>query len=208
MQNVFVGALDTTATTLVWAMSEIVKNPKVMQKLQNEIRSCVGRQSKVHESDITKMAYLKMVVKETLRLHPPAGFLMSRECISQCQIGGYDVLPGTQVLLTTWGIGRDPRVWKESPTDFHPERFEDIQVDFGGKNFEMIPFGGGRRACPGYNLAILTAEYTIANLLYSFNWETPAGVKNQDLDMKEHGNWLITRETPLCLVPIKHNWQD
>ncbi|KAL4567436.1 hypothetical protein LXL04_023020 [Taraxacum kok-saghyz] len=208
MMNVYEGAFDTTAITIVWAMSEIVKNPRVMRKLQNEIRSYVGKQSKVRESDITKMAYLKMVVKETLRLHPPAGFLIGRECVSHCQIGGYDILPGTQVMVSTVGIGRDPKIWKESPTEFHPERFENIQVEFGGKHFEMIPFGGGRRACPGYNLAVSTAELTIANLLNVFNWETPDGGKNQDLDMREQGNWLIARKTPLCLVPIKHNSQD
>ncbi|KAI3520206.1 hypothetical protein L1887_09481 [Cichorium endivia] len=208
VMNVLEGALDTSAITMVWAMSELVKNPRVMQKLQNEIRICVGRKSSVDESDISKMRYLKMVVKETLRLHPPAAFLMGRECVSHCQIGGYDVLPGTKVMVTAWGLGRDPRVWKESPTEFLPERFENSEVDFGGKNFEMIPFGGGRRACPGNNMAILTVEFAIANLLYSFNWETPSGMKNEDLDMNSHGFPFLRRTTPLCLVPTKHNWQD
>ncbi|KAI3524468.1 hypothetical protein L1887_03124 [Cichorium endivia] len=209
LMNVVEGALDTTSITLVWAMSEIVKNPRVMQKLQNEIRSSVGRKSSVHESDITKMTYLKMVVKETLRLHPPAAFLMGRECVSPCQIGGYDVLPGMKIMVTSWGLGRDPRIWKEGPTEFRPERFENAPLEyFGGSNFDMIPFGGGRRACPGYNMATSTAEFIIANLLYFFNWETPGGMKNQDLDMEEQGYPFLRRKTPLCLVPIKHNWQD
>ncbi|KAL7612572.1 hypothetical protein Lser_V15G08547 [Lactuca serriola] len=205
LMNVFNGSTDTTATTMMWAMSFIVKNPRVMQKLQNEIRSCVGGKPRVDESDINKMTYLKMVVKESLRLHPPVGFLMTRECISHCEIGGYDILPGTKVLVSSWGIGRDSRTWKEDPTEFLPERFENIQVDFGGKSFEMIPFGGGRRGCPGYNLAVSTVEFTIANLLYLFNWETQVG-KNEDLDMKLAGGFpFIRRATPLCLVPNKYN---
>uniref|UniRef100_A0A103YI78 Cytochrome P450 n=1 Tax=Cynara cardunculus var. scolymus TaxID=59895 RepID=A0A103YI78_CYNCS len=205
LMNVLNGAIDTSAVTMVWAMSEIIKNPRIMQKLQNEIRSCVGRKSRVDESDITKMRYLKMVVKETLRLHPPPPFLITRECVSRCQIGGYDVFPGTKVMINSWAIGRDPRIWKENPTEFHPERFEEIQVDFGGKHFEMVPFGGGRRACPGYNSAVSTVEFTLANLLYLFDWET---VKKGDLDMEEEGFQLIRRKTPLCLVPIKYNGQQ
>ncbi|KAL7613299.1 hypothetical protein Lser_V15G08473 [Lactuca serriola] len=208
MMNVLEGAVDTTTITMVWAMSELVKNPRVMEKLQNEIRRCVGRKSKVDESDITKMPYLKMVVKETLRLHPPAAFLMGRECVSQCRIGGYDVLPGMKVMVTAWGLGRDPRIWKENAEEFYPERFENIKADIGGKIFEMIPFGGGRRACPGNNMATSTVEFTISNLLYFFNWETPAGLKKEDLDMKENGFPFLRRTTPLCLVPTKHNWED
>ncbi|GKC64949.1 cytochrome P450, partial [Tanacetum coccineum] len=152
--NVLNGAIDTTTSTLVWAMSEIVKNPRSMEKLQNEIRSCIRRKSKVQDLDIAKMTYLKMVMKETLRLHSPPSFLIIRECVSHCQIGGYDVFPGTKVLVNVWGIGRDPQIWKEKPTEFWPERFENFEVDFIGKLCEMVPFGGGRRACPGYNLGI------------------------------------------------------
>ncbi|CAH1440497.1 unnamed protein product [Lactuca virosa] len=149
LMNVIEGALDTTAITMVWAFSEIVKNPRVMQKLQNEIRSFIGRKASLHESDVANMAYLKMVVKETLRLHPPAPFLMARECVSHCQIGGYDVLPGTRVMVSSWGIGRDPRNWKESPTQFCPERFENTPLEyFGGSSFDMIPFGGGKKRLP------------------------------------------------------------
>ncbi|XP_024985061.1 cytochrome P450 71B37-like isoform X1 [Cynara cardunculus var. scolymus] len=208
LMNVLNGAIDTTTITMVWAMSEIFKNPRIMQKLQNEIRSCVGANSRVDESDITQMKYLKMVVKETLRLHPPPAFLIARECMKRCEIGGYDVLPGTKVLVNSWGIGRDSRVWKEKPTEFRPERFETVEVDFGGKHFEMTPFGGGRRACPGYNQGTSTVEFTIANLLYWFDWKTPDGKKNEDLDMEESGMQLVHRKTPLCLVPIKHNWQQ
>nr|AGO03792.1 cytochrome P450-like protein [Tanacetum cinerariifolium] len=208
LMNVLNGAIDTSSTTAVWAMSEIVKSPRIMEKLQKEIRSCVGTKSKVHESDIAKMAYLKMVVKETLRLHGPASFLIGRECVSHCKVGGYDVYPGTKIMINVWGIGRDSRTWKERPNEFWPERFENFKFDFLGKHCEMIPFGGGRRACPGYNSGIATVEFILANLLYVFDWEVPGGVKNQDLDMEEYGSWHIDRKTPLCLVPKEHQGKD
>ncbi|KAL7614733.1 hypothetical protein Lser_V15G08468 [Lactuca serriola] len=123
-------------------MSEITRSPRVMQKLQSEIRNCTTR--KPGELDITKMSYLKMVVKETLRLHPPAPLLIPHESLSHCQIGGYSVLPGTCVIVNGWWIGRDPGTWGENAAEFYPERFENHDVDFGGGNFEMVPFGGGR----------------------------------------------------------------
>ncbi|PWA77811.1 cytochrome P450-like protein [Artemisia annua] len=178
-------------------MSEIVKNPRIMEKLQNEIRSCIGRKSKVHDLDIDKMTYLKMVMKETLRLHSPPSFFDH---------------PGMCKPLSNWRIRRltrdkrrDPRIWKERPTEFWPEWFENFEVDFMGKLCEMVPFGGGRRACPGYNLGISTVELMIVKLLSLFDWEMAGGVKNQDLDMEEDGLLLIRRKTPLCLVPIKQN---
>lgn len=197
----FNGAIDTTSLTTTWAMSEIVKNTRVMQKLQYEIRSCVGKKSKIDISDIKKMTYMKMVIKETLRMHEPPPFLLTRECASHIQIGGYDILPGTRVLINSWGIGRDPRIWTENASEFYPERFENFEVD----HFEMIPFGGGVRSCPGYNLATSTVEILIANLLQWFDWKLPSGMKTQDLDMVDEGSLLVARKTPLLLVPIKHN---
>ncbi|KAI7735132.1 hypothetical protein M8C21_006816 [Ambrosia artemisiifolia] len=200
--NVFNGAIDTTSTTTVWAMSEIVKNPKVLQKLQDEIRSCSRGKSQLDESDIANMTYLKLVVKETLRMHAPPPMLITRECVSPIQIGGYDILPGTRVLINSWGIGRDPRVWT-NPNKFNPERFENQVV---GK-FDMIPFGGGRRSCPGFNFSTSAIEIFLANLLYNIDWKLPNEMMNKDLDMTEEGSLFIVRKTPLCLIPSKHNWE-
>nr|X2EVV9.1 RecName: Full=Parthenolide synthase; Short=Tp2116; Short=TpPTS; AltName: Full=Cytochrome P450 71CA1 [Tanacetum parthenium]AHM24033.1 parthenolide synthase [Tanacetum parthenium] len=202
--NVLLGAIDTTFTTIVWAMSEIVKNTQVMQKLQTEIRSCIGRKEEVDATDLTNMAYLKMVIKETLRLHPPAPLLFPRECPSHCKIGGYDVFPGTCVVMNGWGIARDPNVWKEIPNEFYPERFENFNIDFLGNHCEMIPFGAGRRSCPGMKSATSTIEFTLVNLLYWFDWEVPSGMNNQDLDMEEDGFLVIQKKSPLFLIPIKH----
>lgn len=203
VMDVLTGGVDTTVVTMVWAMSEIVRNTRVMQKLQSEIRNHTGGQQKVNELDITKMTYLKMVVKETLRLHPPAPLLIPHESLSHCQIGGYDVFPKTNALINAWGIGRDPNIWGKNAAEFYPERFENFEVDF-----EMVPFGGGRRSCPAMNMAPTTIEFTIASLLYWFDWEVPNGVKNEDLNMLEEGSLIVRKKLPLFLVPKKYNWED
>ena len=189
-------------------MSEIVRNTRIMQKLQSEIRNRTGKKEKVHELDITKMTYLKMVVKETLRLHPPAPLLIPHECVSNTKVGGYDVLSGTTVIINAWGIGRDPSTWGNNVNEFYPERFENLDLDFGGGNFEMVPFGGGRRSCPAMNTAPATIEFTLANILYWFDWEVPAGgMKNEDLNMQEEGSLVVRKKLPLYLVPRKYNWE-
>ncbi|KAL4565941.1 hypothetical protein LXL04_030047 [Taraxacum kok-saghyz] len=170
---------------MVWTMSEIIK-PRVMQKLQEEIRRCVKGKASVEESDIAQMPNVKLVVKEALRLHSTVPFLLTRECVKQCQIGGYDIYLGTRVLINAWGIGRDPKVWTETAFVFNPERLENAELD----RSEMIPIGGGRRACPASSVATQVLS---------------SGMKNQELDMEEVGSLIVVRKTPLCLVPIKHD---
>lgn len=209
IMDVLTGGTDTIVVTLVWAMSEVARNPRVMQKLQSEIRRCVGRKPKVERLDMAQMTYLKMVVKETLRLHPPAPLLIPRECLSRCQIGGFDVIPETRVLINAWGIGRDPGTWGEDAAEFYPERFANLEFDFGGDNFDMVPFGGGRRSCPAFSSATTTVELTIANLLHWFDWEVPNGLKMEDMNMEEDGSLVVSRKSPLFLVPKQHtNWQE
>ncbi|KAI3748371.1 hypothetical protein L6452_11396 [Arctium lappa] len=208
IMDVLTGGTDTIVVTMVWAMSEVARNPRVMKKLQSEIRSCVGRKQKVERSDMSHMTYLKMVVKETLRLHPPAPLLIPRECLSDCQIGGYDVFHATRVLINAWGIGRDPGTWGKNAAEFYPERFANLEFEFGGGNFDMVPFGGGRRSCPAFSSATTTVELTIANLLHWFDWEVPNGLKMEDLNMEEDGSLVVYRKSPLCLVPMKPTWQQ
>ncbi|CAH1443828.1 unnamed protein product [Lactuca virosa] len=206
--DIFTGGIDTTVATMVWAMSEIIRNPRVMQKLQSEIRNTTGRKQKLDEIDVSKMTYLKMVVKETLRLHPPAALLLPHESLGRCQIGGYDVLPNTMVLINGWVIGRDPSTWGENAAEFYPERFENVEVDFRGGNYDMVPFGAGRRTCPAVKTAPATVEFTIANLLYWYDWKIPGEMEHEDLDMVEEGSLVLHRKLPLCLIPTKHNWED
>ncbi|KAK9061456.1 hypothetical protein SSX86_018637 [Deinandra increscens subsp. villosa] len=207
VMDILTGGIHTTVVTLIWVMSEINRNPRVMQKLQNEIRNCTGKIEKVGELDTTKMTYLKMVVKETLRLHPPAP-LMVPHALSHTQIEGYAVFPSTTVLINAWGIARDPSNWGENVSEFYPERFENVEGDFGRDRFEMLPFGGGRRSCPAMNIAPANVEFVIASLVYWFNWELPNGMKSQELNIENGGTLVLRKNVPLCLVPTKHKWED
>ncbi|XP_076928935.1 parthenolide synthase-like [Bidens hawaiensis] len=204
LMDVLIGGIDSTVLALIWTMFEIIKNPRVMEKLQSEIRNCTGEIEKVEEFDTTKMTYLKMVVKESLRLHTLAPYLIPHACLNRTQVSGYDVFPGTLVLVNAWGLARDPSTWGENANEFYPERFTNPDVDFGRETFEMLPFGGGRRACPAKNTAPGTLEFVIGNLLYWFDWELPSGMKIEDLNLEERGTPVLRMKGPLCLVPKKH----
>ncbi|XVF14554.1 hypothetical protein REPUB_Repub09cG0071400 [Reevesia pubescens] len=205
--DTFVGGIDTSAITMLWAMSELIKNPRVTKKVQNEIRSTIGKKAKVDGESVANLKYLKMVVKETFRLHPPATLLIPRETMRHCKIGGYDIFPQTRILVNAWAIGRDPVSW-ENPEEFYPERFEDKDTDFRGAHFELVPFGAGRRICPGLAMATTNIEFTLANLLYCFDWEVPSGIKREDISMEEEGGLTFHRKTPLSLIPIRYNSQE
>ncbi|KAK9061458.1 hypothetical protein SSX86_018639 [Deinandra increscens subsp. villosa] len=208
VMDILTGGINITVVTLIWAMSEINKNPRVMQKLQREIRNCTGKIEKVGELDTTKMTYLKMVVKETLRLHTPAPLLIPHVSLSHTQIEGYDVFPSTTVLINAWGIARDLSTWGENAAEFYPERFENVEGDFGRDRFEMLPFGGGRRSCPAMNTAPANIEFVIASLVYWFDWQLPNGMKIEDLNMEDEGTLIVSKKVPLYLVPTKHKWED
>ncbi|KAL0310436.1 UNVERIFIED_CONTAM: 4-hydroxyphenylacetaldehyde oxime monooxygenase [Sesamum calycinum] len=152
-KNTFLGGVDTSAIVIIWAMSELIRNPQIMQKAQAEIRTKLGAKPTLEPDDLGKLTFLKMIVKETLRLHPPLPLLLPRETRHTCQIHAennvYDISPQTRVLVNAWAIGRDPNTWN-NPNEFLPERFEGNEVDFRGQHFEFVPFGGGRRMCPWY----------------------------------------------------------
>ena len=189
---------DTSAAALVWAMTEVMKNPGVMKKAQEELRSAFGKKGFVDEDDLHKLPYLKALVKETLRVHPPAPLLVPRETLGKCSIDGYDIPPKTLVYVNAWAIGRDPEVW-ENPEEFLPERFLGSSVDFKGQDYQLIPFGAGRRICPGIHLAVVTVELALANLLYSFDWEMPHGMNKDDIDMDVKPGVVMHKRNALCL---------
>ncbi|KAM3712156.1 hypothetical protein ACJW30_01G162100 [Castanea mollissima] len=200
----FVGTVDSVTTTMIWAMTELAKNPRVMKKGQDEIRNFIGNKGKVTESDTDHLLYLKMIVKETLRLHPPATLLLPREVMSHFKINGYDIYPKTLLQVNAWAIGRDPKYWK-NPEEFIPERFIDKSIDYKGQHFELLPFGAGRRTCPGMYMATTAIELALANLLYCFNWKLPYGMKEEDINMEEvvGPSNATNKKTALNLVPIK-----
>jgi cytochrome P450 len=200
-QDIFAAGSETSATTLNWAMSEMIKNPRVMKKAQAEVREVFNRKGRVDETGIDEMKYLKLVVKETLRLHPPAPLLLPRECREKCEINGYEIPVKTKVIVNAWAIGRDPRYWNEAES-FDPERFLDSSIGYKGANFEFIPFGAGRRICPGMAFGLVSVEVPLALLLYHFDWKLPNGMKHQDLDMTEFSGVTVRTKYDLQLIPI------
>ncbi|XP_024968860.1 cytochrome P450 71A1-like [Cynara cardunculus var. scolymus] len=183
LMNVLVAGTDTIAVTVVWAMTALIKNPKVMKKAQEEVRNVVGKKGKVDEDDLPKLTYLKAVVKETLRLYPPAPLLIPRETTKDAILHGYKIKQKTLVFVNALAIGRDPECW-ESPELFLPERFMGSNIDFRGNDFEFIPFGGGRRICPGISMGDVMVDLLLANLIYLFDWNLPDGMRKEDVDFE------------------------
>ncbi|XP_039689214.1 cytochrome P450 71B36 isoform X2 [Medicago truncatula] len=203
LMNIFIAGTDTSSAVVVWAMTALMNNPRVMNKVQMEIRNLYEDKDFINEDDIEKLPYLKSVVKETLRLFPPSPLLLPRETIESCNIDGYEIKPKTLVYVNAWAIARDPENWND-PEEFYPERFIISSVDFKGKNFELIPFGSGRRMCPAMNMGVVTVELTLANLLQSFDWNLPHGFdKEQVLDTQVKPGITMHKKIDLHLVPMK-----
>ncbi|CAN6185774.1 unnamed protein product [Urochloa humidicola] len=197
--DVFAASSETSATTLQWIMAELMRNPRVMCKAQDEVRRVLHGQEIVTEDSLSGLHYLPLVVKEALRLHPPATLIL-RECRSPCRVLGFDVPVGAMVLVNAWAIGRDSNYW-DAPEEFMPERFENSEIDFKGTNFEFIPFGAGRRMCPGIGFGLANIDLPLASLLYHFDWELPEGIKPGDMDMTEAMGITTRRLSHLMLVP-------
>ncbi|KAG5028140.1 hypothetical protein JHK87_011654 [Glycine soja] len=196
--DIFVAGTDTASATIIWIMSELIRNPKAMKRAQEEVRDLVTGKEMVEEIDLSKLLYIKSVVKEVLRLHPPAPLLVPREITENCTIKGFEIPAKTRVLVNAKSIAMDPCCW-ENPNEFLPERFLVSPIDFKGQHFEMLPFGVGRRGCPGVNFAMPVVELALANLLFRFDWELPLGLGIQDLDMEEAIGITIHKKAHLWL---------
>ncbi|KAM7272618.1 hypothetical protein ACFE04_027281 [Oxalis oulophora] len=203
MLDMFAAGTDTTFITLDWGMTELLMNPRVMQKAQSEIRSIVGDRRVVQESDLPHLHYMKDVIKEIFRLHPPAPVLVPRESIRDIIIDGYDIPAKTRIYINAWAIGRDPISW-ENPETFEPERFTDSSIDFKGQDFELIPFGAGRRKCPAITFGEANVELALAQLLHSFDWQLPPGVSTKDLDLTEVFGITMHRIENLVVIAKPH----
>ena len=185
-------------------MSEMLKAPRVMEKAQAEVRSVFNEKGHLDETAINELKFLKAVVKETLRLHPPFPLLLPRESMEKCKIHGYEVPQKTRIIVNAWAIGRDSDFWVEAER-FYPERFIDSSIDYKGTDFGFIPFGGGRRICPGMLFAMPSIQMPLAYLLYHFDWKLPDGMKAEDLDMTEAFGIAVRRKQDLHLIPIPYN---
>jgi cytochrome P450 len=202
--DIFGAASETTGTALEWAMSELVTHPKAMAKAQSEVREVLGpNRGIVANSDLAELPYLRLIIKEVLRLHPPP--LLPRKTREDCKIMGYDMLKGTNVYINVFGISRDPKYWN-NPEDFNPDRFENNNKDFNGTSFEFTPFGGGRRRCPGITFASSILEITLANFLYHYDWILPNGASPDSLDMDEKFGFTVRKRSELELIAIPHEY--
>ncbi|KAL0896347.1 hypothetical protein Bca101_080308 [Brassica carinata] len=197
--DMFIAGTDTTSSTVEWAMAELLSNPETMAKSQAEIEHMIGQNGLVKEPEISELPYIQAVVKETLRLHPPVPLLLPRKADTDVEIFGYIVPKDAQVLVNVWAIGRDPNVWV-NPSRFEPERFLGENIDVKGKDYELIPFGAGRRICPGMPLAVKMVSLMLVSLLYSFDWKLPNTV-----DMDEAFGVTLHKANPLHAVPVKKN---
>ncbi|XVE76045.1 hypothetical protein DITRI_Ditri12bG0141500 [Diplodiscus trichospermus] len=199
--EMFTAGTDTTTSTLEWAMAELLHNPRTMKIVQAELRSTLGPGMKLEEKHIENLPYLKAVIKETLRLHPPLPFLVPHMAMDSCKMLGYHIPKETQILVNVWAIGRDPKTWKD-PLVFKPERFlEPNMVDYKGHHFEFIPFGSGRRMCPAVPLASRVLPMALGSLLHFFDWTLADGLKPEDMDMTERMGITLRKSVPLKAVP-------
>uniref|UniRef100_A0ACD5XKC3 Uncharacterized protein n=1 Tax=Avena sativa TaxID=4498 RepID=A0ACD5XKC3_AVESA len=209
LSDIFFGATSTSYQTLEFTLVELVRRPQLMRKLQDEVRSTTipRGEEKFTEAILNNMTYLKAVIKESLRLHPVAPLLSPHLAMADCCIDGYKIPTGTQVFVNAWAISRDPSSW-ENAGEFMPERFLDdgsaAGVNFNGNNFQFLPFGTGRRICPGINFAIASIEIMLATLVYHFDWELPQGLEHKDIDMTEVFGLTVRRKEKLLLVPKLH----
>uniref|UniRef100_A0A0E0QRZ4 Uncharacterized protein n=1 Tax=Oryza rufipogon TaxID=4529 RepID=A0A0E0QRZ4_ORYRU len=198
-QDLIAGGTESSAVTVEWALSELLKKPEVFAKATEELDRVVGRGRWVTEKDVPSLTYVDAIVKETMRLHPVAPMLVPRLSREDTSVDGYDIPAGTRVLVSVWTIGRDPKLW-DAPEEFMPERFIGNKIDVKGQDFELLPFGSGRRMCPGYSLGLKVIQLSLANLLHGFAWRLPDGVTREQLSMEEIFGLSTPRKFPLEAV--------
>ncbi|KAF7843649.1 cytochrome P450 71A1-like [Senna tora] len=201
-QDLLIGGTQTSAITVEWAMSELLRKPEILKEATKELDKVIGKERWIEEQDILKLPYIKAIVKETMRLHPALPTLVPRLALEDSNINGYDIPKGTQVLVNVWAIGRDPTIW-DNPYEFEPERFligknyKANNIDVEGHDFELLPFGAGRRMCVGYPLGLKVIQTCLANLIHGFDWKLGGEMKKEELNMEEGNGLSIARKIPL-----------
>ncbi|KAL6145710.1 hypothetical protein ACLB2K_056395 [Fragaria x ananassa] len=208
-QEIFLAGAETTSSTIEWAMTELLCNPETLIKAKTELRQVIGQNRKMNESDIDNLPYLQVIVKETLRLHPPVPFLIPRKAILDTKFMGYFIPINTQVFVNAYAIGRDPDVWIDEPDSFKPERFIGSKVDYKGQHYELIPFGAGRRMCAGVPLGHKMLHLTLGSLLHQFDWALGRNVTKDTMDWNDRLGITMRKYQPLLAVPTKClNWSS
>ncbi|KAL1832716.1 hypothetical protein ACET3Z_002367 [Daucus carota] len=199
--NLLFGAIDASPTAIEWTMSELIRHPRVMKLLQEEINNVAKDCDFVEESHLSKLEYLDMVIKESLRLHPVSPIIAPHESTEDIVIDGYHIPKKSRVLVNIWALGRDPRFWSENVEEFVPERFKSSNIDLLGQSFQLLPFSSGRRVCPGKHWGLLTLKLVVAQLVHSFHWELPCGMSPEELPMDEFFGLSAPRANHLLAIP-------
>ncbi|XP_012471918.1 labd-13Z-ene-9,15,16-triol synthase, chloroplastic [Gossypium raimondii] len=197
--NIVVAGTDTTSGSTEWAMSELMQHPEIMEKVKKELNDVIGVNNTVEEFHLPNLRYLNAVIKETFRLHPVLPLLVPRCSARSLTVGGYTIPKGSRVFLNTWSIHRDLNIW-DNPMEFQPERFlnEPGKLDFRGNDFRYLPFGSGRRKCPGINLGEKMLSFILASLLHSFEWKLP---QDEKVDLSGKFGIIMGKKNPLHLIP-------
>ncbi|GLJ32228.1 hypothetical protein SUGI_0648650 [Cryptomeria japonica] len=201
--ELFIAGTETTTTTIEWAMAELIRNPQKLNRARQELDEVVGCNRKVEESDLDRLPYLHAAVKEVFRLRTTGPLLLPHKATSSCEIGGFVIPKDTQVMVNVWAMGRDSSIWK-NPLEFIPERFlegENSKIDYRGQDFELIPFGAGRRMCPGLPLASRMVHLVLASLLHSFEWKLPDGMSCEQMDMSDDFGITLKKAADLTAIP-------
>ncbi|BFI28288.1 protein MpCYP829-like10 [Marchantia polymorpha subsp. ruderalis] len=197
--DIIMAGTDTSSDTIVWAITELLRHPNILERLQSELDDVIGTERLVEEADLNNLEYLQAVVKETLRLHPVAALGVPHYSTEATKVAGYDIPANTRVMLNLYAIGRDPKVW-ENPLKFDPSRFLNSPVDVRGHHYEVLPFGAGRRKCPGMNLGLVSVAYNLAQLVHACSISLPEGWTHVDVDVEEKMGVVVTRRNPLNLL--------
>lgn len=199
-QNLFTAGTDTSSSIIEWSLAEMLKKPSIMKKAHEEMDQVIGRDRRLKESDIPKLPYFQAICKETYRKHPSTPLNLPRISSEPCQVNGYYIPENTRLNVNIWAIGRDPDVWN-NPLEFMPERFlsgKNAKIDPRGNDFELIPFGAGRRICAGTRMGIVLVHYILGTLVHSFDWKLPNGVR--ELDMEESFGLALQKKVPLAAL--------
>ncbi|KAM7518389.1 hypothetical protein LguiB_017351 [Lonicera macranthoides] len=191
MVVLLVAGTDTSVGTMEWALSLLLNHPSVLKKAQNEIDNYLGQTRLVNESDLANLPYLRCIINETLRMYPAGPLLVPHESSEPCTVDGYRIPAGTMLMVNQWAIQRDPKLWVE-PEKFKPERFDGLEGSRDG--FKLMPFGSGRRGCPGEGLALRVVGLALGSLIQCFDWER---ISEEMIDMTEGPGLTLPKAQPL-----------
>ncbi|KAL9227324.1 hypothetical protein vseg_003024 [Gypsophila vaccaria] len=204
--DLFSAGTDTSSSTTEWAIAELIRHPKILSQVQQELDSVVGRDRLMTEADLPNLPYFQAVIKEVFRLHPSTPLSLPRIATEACEINGYHIPKNATLLVNVWAIARDPDVWA-SPLEFKPERFlpggDKPNVDVKGNDYELIPFGAGRRICAGLSLGLRMVQLMTATLAHAYDWALTDGLMPEKLNMDEAYGLTLQRKVPLMVHPTR-----